>query len=125
MGSSREVILPDPEDIVDANWAHIHRTGGRFVPPDNLMHPDRLKWVLDAVRYPLGTHQLYPTVTEKASILGYTIVCGHVFHDGNKRTGLSVLQTMLVVNGFRFCGTDTDVIAMGLRLADTSPKFQS
>jgi len=114
------VRLPTFDDIVNANAAHINRSGGRFKEPDNLLNPDRLKWVVDAILYPLGDQHLYPTIVEKSAILAYTIVCGHVFYDGNKRTGLSVLQATLAMNCLRFAGTEEDVVAMGLRLADTS-----
>jgi len=112
--------LPSFSDVIEANRSHILRTGGHFEPPDNLVNPESLLWIMDAIRFPLGETDLYPTLTEKAAILAHTIICKHVFGDGNKRTGLSVLQTTLTVNGYRFTGTIGDVISMGFRLADSS-----
>jgi death-on-curing protein len=35
-----------------------------------------------------GGQDLYPTIVDKASALGFSIVMNHPFLDGNKRTGL-------------------------------------
>lgn len=42
---------------------------------------------------------LYPTLVEKASALGFSIVMNHPFIDGNKRTGHGAMETFLVLNG--------------------------
>nr|WP_240376877.1 type II toxin-antitoxin system death-on-curing family toxin [Bacillus piscicola] len=46
-----------------------------------------------------GTEQ-FPTVLEKACCYVRSIVAGHIFHNGNKRTGLTVLETFLNINGW-------------------------
>jgi len=43
---------------------------------------------------------LYPGVIEKAAALGFSIVMGHPFVDGNKRTGHAAMETFLVLNGY-------------------------
>ncbi len=47
-----------------------------------------------------GGQELYPTVVEKASALGFSLVKNHPFVDGNKRIGHAALETFLVLNGF-------------------------
>jgi death-on-curing protein len=42
----------------------------------------------------------YPTAIDKAAAVGWSIITGHVFHDGNKRTGLAVCYTILAMNGY-------------------------
>ena len=42
---------------------------------------------------------LYPTLIEKASALGYSLIMGHPFVDGNKRVGHAAMETLLVLNG--------------------------
>ena len=37
---------------------------------------------------------------EKAASLGFSIVMGHPFVDGNKRTGDAAMETFLVLNGY-------------------------
>jgi death on curing protein len=44
--------------------------------------------------------ELYPSVPEKASALGFFLVCNHPFVDGNKRIGHAALEVTLMLNGF-------------------------
>jgi death on curing protein len=49
-------------------------------------------------RMTFGGEQLYPTIIEKASALGFSIVMNHPFVDGNKRAGHAAMETFLVLN---------------------------
>ena len=42
---------------------------------------------------------LYPTLIDKASALGFSLIMNHPFIDGNKRVGHAGLETFLVLNG--------------------------
>jgi len=42
---------------------------------------------------------LYPTLIEKASALGFSIIKNHPFVDGNKRTAHAAMEIFLVLNG--------------------------
>jgi death-on-curing protein len=42
---------------------------------------------------------LYPSLLEKATALGFSIILNHPFIDGNKRTGHAATETFLVLNG--------------------------
>lgn len=46
-----------------------------------------------------GGKALYPTLIEKATTLGFSIIMNHPFVDGNKRTGHAAAETFLVLNG--------------------------
>jgi death on curing protein len=46
-----------------------------------------------------GGEDLYPTIIDKASALGFSIVMNHPFLDGNKRTGHAAMETFLILNG--------------------------
>jgi death-on-curing protein len=46
-----------------------------------------------------GGVDLYPTLVEKAAALGFSLVQGHPFVDGNKRVGHAAMETFLVLNG--------------------------
>jgi len=64
-----------------------------------------------------GGVDLYPTLIEKASALGYSLVMNHPFVDGNKRIGHSAMETFLFLNGIEI-DEDVDVQeALILRLA--------
>ncbi len=42
----------------------------------------------------------YPTFTKKASILYYSLIKGHCFENGNKRTATATLLVFLYINNF-------------------------
>ncbi|MEJ6481428.1 type II toxin-antitoxin system death-on-curing family toxin [Nostoc punctiforme UO1] len=42
---------------------------------------------------------LYPTIIEKASALGFSLIKNHPFLDGNKRTGHAAMEIFIVLNG--------------------------
>jgi death-on-curing protein len=43
---------------------------------------------------------LYPTLVAKAAALGFSLIQGHPFVDGNKRIGHAAMEVFLVLNGF-------------------------
>lgn len=44
--------------------------------------------------------ELYPTIIEKASALGFSLIQNHPFVDGNKRTGHAAMEAFLMFNGY-------------------------
>ena len=44
--------------------------------------------------------ELYATLTEKVSALGFSLIKNHPFIDGNKRTAHAVMEVFLILNGF-------------------------
>ena len=74
----------------------IQQTGGGFGVRD-------LNAVESALAQPRMTFagtDLYPTIVEKASALGFSLIQNHPFIDGNKRLGHAAIETFLVLNGF-------------------------
>ncbi|MBM3134167.1 MAG: type II toxin-antitoxin system death-on-curing family toxin [Chloroflexi bacterium] len=59
-----------------------------------------LESALAQPRMTFGREELYPTIVEKASALGFSLIKNHPFVDGNKRTGHAAMETFLVLNGF-------------------------
>jgi death-on-curing protein len=56
-----------------------------------------------ALAQPMATFdgdELYPTIVEKAAALGFALVQGHAFIDGNKRIGHAAMEVFLMLNGF-------------------------
>jgi death-on-curing protein len=49
-------------------------------------------------RMKFGGEELYSTIIEKASALGFSIVMNYPFVDGNKRAGHAAMETFLVLN---------------------------
>ncbi len=67
-----------------------------------------------------GGNELYPTIIEKASALGYSIIMNHPFVDGNKRTGHAAMETFLVMNGYEIVATVDEQEAITLRVASSN-----
>lgn len=58
--------------------------------------------IASAVAHPrvsVGGQDAYPTLTEKAAALGYSLVRSHGFVDGNKRIAHAAMEVFLVLNG--------------------------
>lgn len=109
--------FPDLGDIIEINRRQVQTYGGSHIPPDNARNAASLKWVLEAIQYPLGNTDLYPTVADKAAALAWTIITRHVFHDGNKRTGMSSLELFLRLNDYRLFATDDEVVEIAVQVA--------
>ena len=45
--------------------------------------------------------ELYPSISDKASLYCFNIISNHIFTDGNKRTGLEAGLAFMKLNGFR------------------------
>jgi len=54
-----------------------------------------------------GGEDLYPTVVEKASALGFSLIQNHPFIDGNKRIGHAAMEIFLVLSGYQI-NSNTD-----------------
>jgi len=122
------VNIPTREYIIDSNRLLIFESGGEFTEPDNLIFPEKLDWVLDAIQYPIFDTEIYPSILEKAAILSWKINQGHVFYDGNKRTSTFMLQIFLRSNGFDLDISDEEFVELALNVAtsqDTKYSFES
>ena len=59
--------------------------------------------VQGALAQPMATFDgvdLYPSLFSKAAALGFSLIQGHPFVDGNKRIGHAAMEVFLVLNGF-------------------------
>jgi death-on-curing protein len=73
-------------------------------------------------RMTFGGEELYPTIVEKASALGFSLVMNHPFIDGNKRVGHAVMETFLVLNGFEINASVDEQEQIILKLAASNLK---
>jgi len=71
-----------------------------YVPGDNLRSPASLDHHLKIIRKKIMGKDFFPTIYDKAAHLGYSIISGHPFVDGNKRTGMFVALFILNVNDY-------------------------
>ena len=76
-------------DIVEINRRMISHFGGIFFQgDDNLANRGSLEYVLAEIYGSLYGQELYPDIFQKAGLIAWRIIVGHIFHDGNKRTGM-------------------------------------
>jgi death on curing protein len=61
--------------------------------------------------------ELYPSLVEKASALGFSLIENHPFLDGNKRTGHAALETLLVLNGYQISASVDEQVTIILDVA--------
>ena len=94
------MIYLTKEQVIRLNIATIKEHGGNFMPPDNFLHEENLDYLLEAVQAEMFGAPLYPTISDKAALYCYNIICNHIFTDGNKRTGLAAALIFLNLNGF-------------------------
>lgn len=108
--------FPTRQNIIDLNVKHLRRTGGHEAKAGQFHNENSLIWVLEAIQHPLFGQDPYPTISEKAAILAWTIINGHVFQDGNKRTGMSTMMIFLIKNGFYLDATDEEIISIAVQV---------
>jgi death-on-curing protein len=68
-------------------------------------------------RVSVGGQDAYPTLTEKAAALGYSLVRSHGFVDGNKRIAHAAMEVFLVLNGVEITAAIDDQEKFMLSLA--------
>lgn len=64
----------------------------------NILHPNQLKYTLDRIQW--SHYSRDEDFFDKCAILFRDIVSGHIFVDGNKRTGFASLHLFLRKNGY-------------------------
>ena len=71
-------------------------------------------------RMTFGGEDLYPTLEEKAGVLGFSIIRNHPFLDGNKRTGHAAMETFLILNGYEIRASvdEAERVVLGVASGD-------
>jgi death on curing protein len=76
-----------------------------------------------ALAQPMATFdgvELYPGLIGKAGALGFTLIQGHPFVDGNKRIGHAAMEVFLVLNGLEIAASVEDQEPVILSVASGS-----
>ena len=88
-------------EVLEVHRQIMAQSGGA----EGLMHLPALESALAQPQMTFGGEDLYPTVVDKAAVLGYTLIKNHPFLDGNKRTGHAAMEVFLVLNGYEIRAT--------------------
>lgn len=84
------------KELFELHRRVIEQTGG----PAGIRDTGLLESALAQPQMTLGGEELYPTIVEKASALGFSLIKNHPFVDGNKRVGHAAMEVFLVLNGY-------------------------
>lgn len=101
------------EEVLRLHRLLIEQSGGS----SGLRDRNALESAVAQPRMTFGGEDLYPTLIDKASALGFTLILGHPFVDGNKRVGHAAMATMLVLNGWEIEASVDEQEEIILRLA--------
>ena len=84
------------DEVVALHQRVLDQSGGS----PGLRDDDRLRSAVAQPASMFGGMDLYPSLSDKAGALGYSLIQGHAFVDGNKRIGHLAIETFLVLNGY-------------------------
>ena len=91
----------------------------RHVPDNEVLKENQLQYLVEIVGQGFGDRELFPTLPHKAAVYAHHIITGHIFFDGNKRTGTTCALWFLVLNGCSLrLGIDDSIVELGLKIAD-------
>jgi len=68
-------------------------------------------------RMTFNGEELYPTIVDKASALGFSLIQNHPFVDGNKRAGHAAMETFLILNGYEISASVDEQVDIVLGVA--------
>lgn len=100
-------------EVLDLHRQVVAQSGGTL----GIQSLGALESAIAQPRMTFGAQELYPTIIEKASALGFSLICNHPFVDGNKRTGHAAMETFLVLNGLEIYAPTDEQEAVILRIA--------
>ena len=102
-------------EILELHRRIIEQSGGSPGIRDLRM----LESALAQPRMTFGGEDLYPTIIEKTSALGFSLINNHPFVDGNKRIGHAAMEIFLVLNGYEINATVDEQEQVILRVASS------
>lgn len=101
------------EEVLKLHNRVIQQTGGGSGVRDQGL----LDSALAQPKMTFAGEELYPTLVEKAAVLGFCLTMNHPFMDGNKRTAHAAMEVFLVLNGFEIQASVDDQESVMLALA--------
>ena len=84
------------EEVVRIHDAILFASGGL----NGIRDKGGLESALAQPQMEMFGEQLYPTIAEKAAILGFSLISNHPFLDGNKRIGHAAMEIFMLLNGY-------------------------
>lgn len=94
------------------------------IPDFGTRYPGKLESCLATAFQTFGRKELYPTLTDKASILFYLMIKNHPFVNGNKRIAVSSLLVFLALNKKWLAVSNEEIYEMAVTVAKSDPKLR-
>ena len=113
VSAARPLIYLTVEEVRELHSAVLAQSGGRRA------FATRTPWIPRSLspRMTFGGVDLYPTLIDKATALGFSLIKNHAFVDGNKRIGHAAMETFLVMNGSQIVAPVDEQEATILKIA--------
>jgi len=113
------------EIIIEMNQKMTLEFGGHCsIHDDNLLNSNSFEFLLEAPRSEYFGEEMYPDIFQKAAVYCYFIIKDHVFHDGNKRTGIGVTIWLLEANNYRAQPSLTKDVLIDLALSIANSELE-
>lgn len=100
-------------EVIELYFQLMEKTGGTV----GILSLASLESAIAQPRATFGGKELYPTLVEKASALGFSLIMNHAFVDGNKRIGHQAMETFLIYNGYEIIANINEQESIILKLA--------
>lgn len=117
--------IPDIEDVIQIHEELVKLFDSQEDPitPPGIKSPDLLESACSRPLTAIGKTEKYPSVELKAAALFHSITKNHAFHNGNKRTAVVTLLTLLHRNDKLLSMDVTDDVLYDFVLSVTSDEF--
>ena len=115
------MIYLERAEILWINRTFISVKGGSYYEADdNVFNRNSFEYMVDAPKFMLYGTELYEDVYKKAAVYPFLTITGHIFHDGNKRTGTEAAFLFLAKNGMRIktIMTSPAIVSYAERIAE-------
>ena len=84
-----------------------------------ILNKSSIESAISNVYQTFDSKELYPEIEDKAAFICFSLIKNHAFVDGNKRIGISILQTFLQINNYHLDVSDDDLIDLGMGIASS------
>ena len=84
---------------------------------NNFCNTSSLEYILDSIQNTIYGIDKYPSLIDKAAALAWWIIEGHIFNDGNKRTGMQAAIELLEINGATTHFDSESIVAIAIEIA--------
>jgi death-on-curing protein len=113
------MIILSAEQILSMHKTLIEETGGC----NGVRDISLLESAINAPFQKFDNEDLFPTIYQKASRLGFGIIKNHPFVDGNKRIGAHTMLVFLSLNGIELSYSQKELYEIILDIADGKGKL--